>query len=151
MNGYFTVGLLVIVAGSGAYAYVQHRVAIVERSAAEAARSELSQYQASAVSVINERLEAEKRQAEDNDRRASEIQRANQDQLGVIAARYERRLRNSATATSASRVSAATGETGAAGDVDVGTPEQRFIAALRRCEETTAQLAALQRWLRETH
>jgi hypothetical protein len=135
----------------GALADVHRRFAAV-RGRAVAAEQALQEYQVAAAAVITERLaanaESEKRQAT----KSKELQSATEKRIADVRLRYIaelERLRAVAEGeTAPGGDGALPSHSAAAGANASAAAEQRFVEALRGCEEDREKLAALQAWAR---
>jgi hypothetical protein len=143
------VAIGMLLAGAGAAVLGYRHVAHVAQAAAEAARSELAQYQASATAVIQERISAEQRTAQLNTQREKANLSDYQTRIATLRSKYDRVLA-AAGSTDKRSVPAPSGTATPSAGADAGTPEQRFIGELQACETERERLRALQRWIRET-
>lgn len=152
LNSYLLIGVALLLAAAGAAVGVTRWQLSIEKGHRVAAERELSDYQAAAKAVIEERLRAQQAEADRNIRITNQIKAQHATEVAAINARYraaaDRMRADLAAARSAAGVPPAASATDG---TDAADPVGRFVEALGRCETGLRQLDALQRWIRETH
>jgi hypothetical protein len=117
------------------------------KSEVRAVQQELINYQAAAAAALIARLEENQKQEASQAARIEQEKRKHESSVASIRSRYDaelRRLRDDAA--QASGGGALSEDSPSSGGVDAGTGEERFVAALQRCEEDRETLRSLQQW-----
>jgi len=139
-------GLLLAVLVAGGLMYWRLDVVTAER---DAARTELSDYQAAAAAVIKERLAAQVRVAAENKRKAEEVKRAYEDRIARIDAALER-VRGESAADRGSD-SAVPGPAATPGEVEDSSGRDALLRDAATALKCKAQLQSVLDFLNRTH